>query len=93
VPGFRDSTVLAHSADAIQFIKDQYRHCKPILVLGNGRNMIESAGVKLTLPSGELDPGILYFQNDNFDDILPQFIEAIAAHRHFEREIEPPLSM
>ena len=56
VPGFRDSTVLAHSADATQFIKDQYRHCKPILVLGNGRNLVESAGVKLTLPSGELDP-------------------------------------
>ncbi len=38
VPGFReDSKVLAHSADAAQFIKDQYRHCKPILVLGNGR--------------------------------------------------------
>ncbi len=55
--------------------------------------MIESAGVKLTLPSGELDPGVLYFQDGNLDDILPQFIEAIAAHRHFEREIEPPLSM
>ncbi|SDA19582.1 catalase [Nitrosospira sp. Nsp18] len=93
VPGFREgSKVLAHSAEAAQFIKDQYRHCKPILVLGNGRSMIESAGVKLTLPSGELDPGILYFQDGNLDDILPQFIEAIAAHRHFEREIEPPLS-
>ncbi|SCX56468.1 hypothetical protein [Nitrosospira sp. Nsp1] len=55
--------------------------------------MIKSAGVKLKLPSGEFDPGILYFPEGNLDDILPQLIEAIAAHRHFEMEIESPLSM
>ncbi|SEK62665.1 catalase [Nitrosovibrio tenuis] len=88
--GHQESTALVHSGEAIEFIRDQYRHCKPILVLDGGISLIESADVKLTLPSGELDPGVLYFENVNDADILPQFIEAIAAHRHFEREIEPP---
>jgi len=46
--------------------------------------------VKLTLPSGEPDPGVLVFEDEVPDDVLPQFIEAIAAHRHFERETDPP---
>ncbi len=78
--------------EAVEFIRDQYRHCKPILVLKGGKSLVESAGVKFTLPSGELDPGVLYFEDENYDKILPQFVEAIAAHRHFEREIEPPRS-
>ena len=70
-----------------EFIKQQYRHCKPILALGMGKTLIESAGVKLTLPSGEPDPGVLAFpDSENNDDILSQFKEAMAAHRHFERE-------
>jgi catalase len=75
---------------AVEFIKEQYRHCKPILALGIGKDLIESAGVELVLPSGELDPGVLAFQDEVLDDVLPQFIEAIAAHRHFERETDPP---
>jgi catalase len=91
VPGGDEkSTVLARSAEAVGFIRDQYSHCKPILVLKGGKSLVESAGVKFMLPSGELDPGVLYFEDENFDRILPQFIEAIAAHRHFDREIEPP---
>ena len=52
--------------------------------------MIVRAGVKLALPSGELDPGVLTFEDEPVDDILPQFVEAIAAHRHYERETDPP---
>jgi catalase len=87
--GQEESTVLARSGEAVEFIRDQYRHCKPILVLKGGKSLVENAGVKFTLPSGELDPGVLYFEDQDCNVILPQFIEAIAAHRHFEREIEP----
>ena len=61
-------------------------------MLGNGRVLAEQAGVKLVLPSGALDSGVLYFQDENFADVLPQFVEAIAAHRHFARETDPPLA-
>jgi catalase len=42
------------------------------------------------LPSGEFDSGVLTFQDGELGNILPQFIEAIAAHRHFDRETDPP---
>jgi catalase len=89
--GHEDMRILASAGPVLEFIGQQYRHCKPILVLGNGRVLAERAGVKLVLPSGELDSGVLYFQDENFDDVLPQFVEAIAAHRHFARETDPPL--
>ncbi len=88
--GHEDARNLSSMGQAVEFIKEQYRHCKPILALGIGKDLIQSAGVKLMLPSGELDPGVLTFQDEGLGDILPQFIEAIAAHRHFERETDPP---
>jgi catalase len=92
VPGGHEDMVkvFANAGPVLEFIGQQYRHCKPILVLGNGRAVAERAGVKLVLPSGELDSGVLYFQDDNFGEVLPQFVEAIAAHRHFARETDPP---
>lgn len=72
------------------YIKEQYRHCKPILLMGRSKDLLESAGVKLKLPSGELDPGVLTFPDEEADDkVLVQFMEAIATHRHFERETDP----
>jgi catalase len=44
-------TTLANVGLAAEFIKDQYRHCKPILALGAGKDLVESAGVPATLPS------------------------------------------
>ncbi|SFH28534.1 catalase [Nitrosospira sp. Nsp14] len=92
VPGGHEDMVkvFANAGPVLEFIGQQYRHCKPILVLGNGRAVAERAGVKLVLPSGELDSGVLYFQEDNFGEVLPHFVEAIAAHRHFARETDPP---
>jgi catalase len=69
---------------ALEFIKDQYRHCKPILALGVGKALFEAAGIPLRLPEGGADPGIL------IDKDAPTFIAAIARHRHFERYADPP---
>ncbi|SFN38066.1 catalase [Nitrosospira briensis] len=91
IPGGEQAmTTLGNVGPVVEFIREQYRHCKPILVLGAGKSLAESAGVKLTLSSGEPDPGVLHFQGENVDVVLPQFVEAIAAHRHFERELDPP---
>ncbi|HEU4853935.1 MAG TPA: catalase-related domain-containing protein, partial [Nitrosospira sp.] len=91
IPGGQQAmTILGSVGPVVEFIREQYRHCKPILILGTGKSLAESAGVKLTLSSGKPDPGVLYFQDENVDSILPQFVEAVAAHRHFEREIDPP---
>src|SRR6185295_9798591 len=40
---------LAKDGRAIEFVKDQYRHCKPILALGAASALIERAGIAPTL--------------------------------------------
>ena len=35
----------------LEFIKDQYRHCKPILALGESDGLLEAWGTDTTLPS------------------------------------------
>ena len=44
---------LAADGRVLEFLKDQYRHCKPILALGAASALLEKAGIPATLPSGE----------------------------------------
>ena len=44
---------------ALEFIKDQYRHCKPILALGDGAALLDPAGIPSTLTDGTADPGLI----------------------------------
>jgi catalase len=93
-----DAVVLPDGAEAVQrlggdgrvleFIKDQYRHCKPLLVLGSGSDLLDKAGILRTLPSGADDPGIVLGSNNAVP--ADAFIKALAAHRHFDRETDPP---
>jgi hypothetical protein len=76
-----------------EFLKDQYRHCKPMLVLGEGVDLLQNAGIPQTLPSGEADPGLLIYPNGALKDTLTKFALAIAKHRHFERAMDPPASV
>jgi catalase len=84
------ATVLGNVGHVLEFLKDQYRHAKPILALGAGAVLIENAGVAAMLPSGEPDPGVLISQKAPAEKVLPAFIKAIARHRHHEREMDPP---
>ena len=43
----------------LEFIKDQYRHCKPILALGAGDQLLGACGIDTALPDGEADPGLI----------------------------------
>ena len=96
-----DALVVCDGKDAVkrlgavghagEFIKEQFRHCKPILAIGAGRDLVENAGVFTRLPSGEPDPGLITVAADEVDSATLRFIEAIARHRHFERYADPPL--
>ena len=81
---------LGNLGQAAEFVKEQYRHCKPILVLGEGQDLVENAGVPLRLSNGDRDPGLLQFSDGQIKEALEQFVEAIAKHRHFAREMDPP---
>lgn len=84
------SKILANIGQAVEFLKDQYRHAKPILALGTGNDLLGGAGLPATLASGEPDPGLLVQRDGTAAKALPQFVKAIARHRHHEREMDPP---
>lgn len=77
---------LQHDGRAAEFLKDQYRHCKPIVVLGEAVAFAESAGVL----RGETDTGLL-LETEPDSETVAAFIGALAAHRHFAREKDPPV--
>jgi catalase len=75
----------------LEFVKDQYRHCKTILALGDSSKVLAKAGIPLTLPSGDADPGLLIEGQDGSETDAHSFITAIGRHRHLERDRDPPL--
>jgi catalase len=85
-----DAAVTALRADGrtLEFIKDQYRHCKPILALGAGEELLRACGVDAALPGGQADLGLIIASDPSAG--TDDFIVAIAKHRHFARETDPP---
>jgi catalase len=75
----------------LEFVKDQYRHCKTILALGDSAKILTKAGIPLTLASGKSDPGLLIEGQDGNEVDAQSFIAAIGLHRHVERDRDPPL--
>lgn len=73
---------LAGLAPAVDFVKEQYRHCKTILLLGQA--LADKAMLPATLPDGQADPGLLRGADG------AAFIEALSHHRHYQRETDPP---
>ena len=75
-------TALANLGQAKEFLKDQYRHCKPILLLDPGSALAAAIEMPATLPDGSIDPGVATDTS--------AFVAALASHRAFEREVDPP---
>ncbi len=82
---------LLKDGHTLEFVKDQYRHCKTILALGASSALLKKAGISTSLPSGFKDPGVLATATDNEGDIAEAFIAAVAQHRHPVRDMDPPL--
>ncbi|APW47962.1 catalase [Rhodoferax antarcticus] len=99
-PGFLfDGLVLPDGADgvdelaslgqAMDFVTDQYRHAKPIMVMGASAMLLDQADISVDLPNGQADPGIVV--DDGTGTATQTFVKALAAHRHPERETDPPV--
>jgi catalase len=78
---------LAALGQAVEFVKDQYRHCKTLLVLDAKSAVVERAMLPAALPDGSADPGVVV---RGPADVAHAFIAALARHRHYERETDPP---
>jgi catalase len=81
---------LAGDGRVLEFVKDQYRHCKPILLMGAATRLLKKAGIPEQLPSGKSDPGMILGDANDADATSKAFLTALAAHRHFDRETDPP---
>jgi catalase len=51
--------------------------------------VLRAAGIPDALPDGRPDPGLL--TGEAGEAIVATFLTALAKHRHFERETDPPL--
>jgi catalase len=83
--GDQAAEALARNALAIDFVREQYRHGKPILVSKGGAGLLSKAMIPSTLPDGSPDPALLV------DGTLDAFKTALAGHRAYARETDPPM--
>jgi catalase len=103
-PGFLfDALVLPDGAEAVaalaqdghtaEFIKDQFRHCKTILVLGASQALLTKAGVPASMDKSQAQggTGLIVAQGGDAAAATEAFLAAMAKHRHFGREMDPPL--
>ena len=87
---FLEGEALSASGHALEFLKDQYRHCKPILLLDGADVLLEKAGIPPALASGDPDPGLMRFENPDVAGAVAAFVAALTKHRQFDRETDPP---
>jgi len=75
---------LIESGQALEFLKDQFRHCKTILAMEGSKVILEKAGI----PQNKKDEGLIIATGK--DNPAKSFIAALAKHRHFSRDQDPP---
>jgi catalase len=78
------SESLVRAGQAVEFVKDQYRHCKTILVMGAATALLDKAGIDYEKP----DEGLLIAADDS--NPLNRFIAALEKHRHLSRDRDVP---
>ena len=79
---------LRANGPALEFVKDQYRHCKPILALGGAAAILRArAASRRRFRTGQPIPVWSSTPRGAGPDV---FIAALAKHRHFARETDPP---
>jgi catalase len=84
---------LAQDGHTMEFIKDQFRHCKTILALGASQLLLAKAGLPVSMDKAQAqgDTGLLLAEAAGIDQAMQAFIAGLAKHRHFGREMDPPL--
>ncbi|HUP97379.1 MAG TPA: catalase [Usitatibacter sp.] len=80
------AAALCELGHAVEFVKDQFRHCKGILAVGAGRQLLEKANIPL-----DGDDAALFLANrGRARDAVKAFMGAVARHRNWDRASDPP---
>jgi catalase len=95
VPGGQQSVeALKAEGDALHFINEAFKHCKPIGATNEGVDLLSAsdiAGVALAQQGGEgntvSDQGVITVRHtSDLGSFSDKFVEAIAQHRHWLRQ-------
>lgn len=95
VPGGAKSLEqLASNGDALHFVSEAFKHCKPIAATGEGTSLLEAAGIRDVALAGKgrktdvvTDKGVITaWSPKSLSGFAEEFIRAIAMHRFWERE-------
>jgi catalase len=89
IPDLADPNALARDAHALDFVRLQYRHCKPIMALGSASVLLKKAGIPTNAKAA--DAGMTGLSGESVDDGVDAFKIALQNHRTYERERDPPL--
>jgi catalase len=80
-------------ARALEFMGDQFRHCKPMLFASSDSSeLFHKAGIPIEMGipvtggRSQADLGVFDTQHDDLDQALRKFKTALAGHRPFGRE-------
>jgi len=84
--GAKAAAALVKDGHSLEFLKEQFRHCKAILALGSGTELLDKASI---VPE-DGDSGVIRTSAPAPSETVQTFIAAIAKHRHYERDTDPP---
>lgn len=85
IPGGSGMQELTANGDVMEFINDAYKHCKVIAAYGEGIELIAGANFA-SRTENTTDPGLILETGPDLGTFTQQFIDAMSAHRIWERE-------
>ncbi len=91
--GERSVSLLSGNADAVHFVNEAYKHCKTIAASGAGADLLRASYIGTSnAGTGEFsDPGVITGTDSGVRTVATGFIEAMALHRHWTREMGSPV--
>jgi catalase len=84
--GPKAANTLSELGHAVEFVRDQYRHCKAILAVGAGKALLEVAAIAT---EGQ-DLAVVVAPPERGPAATKAFIAAVAKHRNWDRATDPP---
>jgi catalase len=89
VPGGKASIeALKMTGDALNFINEAFKHCKPIAATAEGVDLLQAAdlkGVSLNGSDVQNEQGVIAARKADASQVATIFVEAIAQHRYWNR--------
>jgi catalase len=94
--GDKSIQALQQEDDAIEFVKEAYKHCKTIAASGAGGRFARMACLGRNLAGGSEhegvqnteDEGLIVGKENDTRGVASKFINAMALHRHWARELK-----